>query len=100
MKNYPKPSNGSLICTFADCPDREEHIKGIDGWGSHDTQERLCPDGDHLSARITDYSLCLNHNGKEKASHQCRIGRGGIPISTKWCEAALCAGVCHRGFKR
>ena len=22
----PKPSNGSLICTFADCPDRKERI--------------------------------------------------------------------------
>jgi len=22
----PKPSNGSLICTFADCPDRKEWI--------------------------------------------------------------------------
>ncbi len=25
---YPVPSNGSFICTFADCPDIDERYKG------------------------------------------------------------------------
>jgi hypothetical protein len=100
MKEFPKPSNGSLICTFGDCPDREEHMKGEDNYGlEEDCLEVLCPDGSHLSARVMDYSICLNKNLKP-GEHACRIGRGGAEVSTKWCEAALCAGVCPRGFRR
>jgi len=100
MKKIAKPSNGSVLCTFADCPDRDEHTKGIDGWGVRDNIDHLCPDGSHLSARIMDYSICCSEEKPPKAFHACQIGSGGAPVSIKWCEAALCAKKCPRHFVR
>ena len=103
-----KPSNGSPIVTFADCPDREEHFKWdinprdggrYGGWD--DTQENLCPDASHLSARILDYSECASQLKDNTVTHACHIGRGSqVAVKARWCEAAPCAKVCPRGFVR
>jgi hypothetical protein len=92
------------IQTFASCPDREEHWKGKDPktgafYGAVDSNEELCPDGSPHSMRNMDYSIC-RHLKRANTSHSCRIGRGGIHVGTKWCEASLCAKTCPRGFVR
>ena len=89
-----------MIRTFADCPDREEHWKGENGYGCGDSYSHLCPDGSHLALRNQDYSICKNPD-REFKSHACQIGRGSkVDVDTKWCEAALCAHCCPRGFVR
>jgi hypothetical protein len=90
-----------MIRTFADCPDREEHWKGENDYGNGDSIETLCPDGGRLSMRIMDYSICRNENHNRHETHACRIGRGSrVDVEVEWCEAALCARVCPRGYVR
>jgi hypothetical protein len=98
----PVPSHDSCICTFADCPERKEHMKGDrNGFGRYDDPQLICPDGGHLSARIMDYSKCIHPNRVYYATHACGVGRGSnVYVDSEWCEAALCAGVCPRGFRR
>ncbi len=82
---YPVPSNGSYICTFADCPDRDENI-----WGRPSevlVQRGFCP----LGARATDYSRCNN---------RANIGLLTSQYDTTYCEVACREGVCPRGFTR
>lgn len=91
-----------MIKTFADCPNRKEHWKGDIGYGEDDTLEELCPDGSLLSMRYRDYSICRNMNNRSCEGHSCQIGRGSeVAVSvSKWCEAALCAKLCPRGYVR
>jgi hypothetical protein len=39
MKDYPKPSNGSLICTFADCLDREKEKDPFEPYCQYGTDD-------------------------------------------------------------
>ncbi len=86
---YPKPSNGSLICTFADCPDRKEDIQFWRQESSIFINAGYCP----LGARVNDYSECLNEN-----SINGRDDNSGCLY--KYCEVAVRCGVCPRGFTR
>lgn len=85
MSKFPKPSNGSLICTFADCPNREENIYDEPAVGGD--YEQFC----HLGARRKDFSRCKHANAT----------LGLHPIwNTLFCEVACREGVCPRGFIR
>ena len=90
------------IYTFGECPDRDEHWRGEGTFGDGDSNDELCPDGSPLSMRNMDYSICLNSRNHSRKAHSCQIGRGsevGVDTS-RWCEAALCAKVCPRGYVR
>jgi hypothetical protein len=61
-EQYPVPSNGSLICTFADCPDRRDdsYIEGPGEfycmiWGDHSKSKK----GRNIGATFS-----CNHNCK------------------------------------
>jgi len=71
----PKPSNGSLIRTFADCPDRVEDLWDLNRVEHSMLDTTRCP----LCLRNSDYSECK---------------QGGF------CEISVRDGDCPRGFIR
>jgi hypothetical protein len=80
---HPQPSHGSYICTFADCPEREEIFK----YSEKLAREGFCS----LGARVNDFSYCTHPEGcKETESI----------YETLYCEVAVREGVCPRGFAR
>jgi hypothetical protein len=84
----PVPSNGSLICTFADCPDRVEELWDLETV-EHSVGGRIDPDKCPLSLRNSDYSDC---NFKDE--------NGSYSRTRFFCEIAVREGDCPRGFRR
>ena len=93
-----KSQNG--IRTFSDCPYRREDIRSR-GFGE-EVMVELCPDGNPLHPRCTDYSRCAHPHADDSYSGRgCRIGRGGGDISNlNWCEVFLCDRKCPMGYIR
>ncbi len=103
-EKFPKPSNGSLICTFGDCPDRNEYLKTRDEvLAGSDWKSGLCPNTCPMSLRNSDYSKCKNTTILPTTLPACKLG--GSPVGTcfghiKWCEACVINKKCPRGFVR
>jgi hypothetical protein len=82
-----KPSNGSLICTFADCPDRKQDMRKFSEVARGGDYDKYCP----LSMRCGDFSACKHPDVKIYDD---------IEWNTYFCEVAVREGVCPRGFTR
>jgi hypothetical protein len=82
----PKPSNGSLIRTFADCSYRIEDILTPDDGIYYG--KGFC----RLGARNTDYSHCGHPD--------CPPGKDGEGFQLYYCEVACRDGKCPAGFMR
>jgi hypothetical protein len=72
QKAVPKPSHGSLICAFSDCPNRVEEMNDLRVIFSEPV---TCPE-------LCDWSTCT-FNGKIES-----------------CEILVSEGRCYRGFRR
>lgn len=102
-----KRSEESVPHTFLHCPYREEHWRDDEVWGAGDSLEILCPDGCWLGMRMQDYSICRHAKNpinvitrSQIPTTACRVGRGGVGVSIRWCEASIRAGVCPEGYGR
>lgn len=84
---FPRPSDGG-ICTFADCPNREENIHDEPVQGG--VYDEYC----HLGARRNDFSYC-HHPAMDEIEK-----KSDAPWYLGFCEVAVREGVCPRGFTR